>query len=141
MNRYTLISLGYIVPIVFSLVLTGAVGVYTWRRRNVAGARSFAVVLLFEAIWVGCILGKLMVISLEAKIFFDNLRWVSTFLVPLALLSFSFEYTGTRILRAVRFWTLMMVVPTITLVMIFTNGSHGLGMIDQRLVFSPPFAI
>lgn len=141
MNRYTLISLGYIVPIVFSLVLTGAVGVYTWRRRNVAGARSFAVVLLFEAIWVGCILGKLMVISLEAKIFFDNLRWVSTFLVPLALLSFSFEYTGTRILRAVRFWTLMMVVPTIALVMIFTNGWHGLAMIDQRLVFSPPFAI
>lgn len=139
MNQMTLSALGHMIPIAVSLFLAAVVGMYTWRRRSIAGARSFVVLLGLQSLWVGCVLAENLAPTLPAKIFFDNIRWIPSLLSPLALLSFSFEYTGTPIHRAVRFWTLLMVIPTITLALIFTNGAHGLAMQNQRLVSEQPF--
>jgi len=140
MKQMTFSALGHMIPIAVSLILAATVGIYTWRRRNIAGARSFVVLLMLEGMWVACVLGEKLAPTLPGKIFFDNIRWVASLLSPLALVSFAFEYTSAPIHRAVRFWTLLMVIPTITLALIFTNGAHGLAMHNQRLVSGQPFS-
>lgn len=137
----TISPAGLLIPILFAFLFSATLSVFTWQRRSVTGARSFAVLLMLEAIWIACIFIKLMLTTLAAKIAVDNVRWITSVLIPLAMLSFSFEYTGTRIRHAVRFWAIMLIVPLATLAMVFTNPAHGLAFSNQRLEPLGPFTV
>jgi len=123
-----------VVPILFSLWITITVAVYTIRRHMVVGARSFAIVLFLEAIWTTGYLFEVISTNLGWKIFWDNVQWLPSLLIPLFLLSFAFRYTKKEIPNPRKMWAILSIIPFITLALIFTNSMHGWAIISSQVI-------
>ncbi len=140
MDPHNIQILIYTTIIFFSIGVTIVTGVYTWRRRSVPGAHSFSLLLLLEAIWTVAFLLEAFDDVLAEKIFWDNVQWVASLLIPLAMLSFVLEYTGRSIRRPGRGWVLLAAIPALTIALIYTNPWHGLAIQNMRLVAAEPFS-
>ncbi|MCL4561050.1 MAG: diguanylate cyclase [Chloroflexi bacterium] len=116
----------YVLPSFLSAVISGMIAVYLWDRRSTPGAASFAAVNLAVMLWSlfgGLEMGSL---DLKTKLLWIDLEYIGIVSIPVAWLFFTLEYTGrTHWLR----WqnqVLFSLIPLITLVLLWTNGAHGL---------------
>jgi PAS domain S-box-containing protein len=118
----------YLFSILISIGITLGVGFYTMRRQKVIGARSFAFVLFLEATWTTGYFFETIAPTLEGKIFWDNLQWLPSLFLPLAILSFAWEYAHYKFRRTVWIWGGLAIIPVLTCILIFTNSWHGLAV-------------
>lgn len=128
------------IPILTSLILTVAVGVYAWRHRQLPGIRTFVYVLLAEMSWIIGYIFELSSSTLTSKIFWDNFQFIGSMLVPLLLMFFAYEFTGQekRLPYRTRFILLTPVV--LFLLMLYTNPLHGLARTPTaRIIPGRPF--
>jgi PAS domain S-box-containing protein len=139
MEPHDLPEVAYLLTILISLSITCAIGVYAFRQRKVVGAMAFAVTIFLEAAWIMGYLAGTINITLQGKIFWDNIQWIPILFLPLAILSFAREYGGTRFKHPVRVWTILSIIPIGTLVAVFTNPWHGLAESSMRLSFGGIF--
>src|SRR5712692_5550032 len=102
------------VPVLLLLAAapTAWLGLATWRRRRLPGAAPLAAVELTSQ-------------NPDVRRFLANLEFVSQALVPVLWLMVVIEFTGNeRRLRRALPW--LLVVPAVTLALIFTNRWHSL---------------
>ncbi len=85
-----LLLLGTAVPIAGGLVW------YAWHNRSLPGARPFALVVILAACWAMCYIVELLADSLDAKLFWANLQYLSICFMPVAWLVMALEYAGRR---------------------------------------------
>jgi PAS domain S-box-containing protein len=130
----------YLLPILFSIWITITVGVYTIRRHRVIGARSFAAVLFCEAIWTTGYLFESISTTLEGKIFWDNLQWLPTFVLPLLFLLFVYRYSNKTFQHPLRTWIILSVIPFLSLVLIYSNYIHGWAINSIQFIDLKPFS-
>lgn len=130
----------YLFSILISIGITLGVGFYTARRQKVIGARSFAFVLFLEATWTIGYFFETIGPTLEGKIFWDNLQWIPSLFLPLAILSFAWEYTHYQFRRMVGIWIGLAIIPILTCILIFTNSWHGLAVSAIQLIPQDLFA-
>jgi PAS domain-containing protein len=125
---------GLLVSVFFAAVITLGLTVYAWRHREASGAPAFAAMMLIVTLW-SLITGARLMFSatLEGAYFWQILSYACIAAVPVAYLAFAFQYTGRgHWLNRPRLG-LLCIVPLVTQIIAWTNGSHGLFM--RKLIY------
>ena len=114
------------IPLFLSLAITVGVGIYAWRHRHSPGIMTFVLVMLAEIFWIIGYIFELASPGIDAKIFWDNVQFIGSMGVPLALLIFAYEYTGLQKELTNRVRIVLAIIPVFFLILLFTNSWHGI---------------
>lgn len=132
----------YLWPLLISASATAALGVYAFtRQRHSKCAASFIVSMLIVTIWsVGNAL-EMSGIDFSTKLFWANIQYFAYCYSPPALLALSMRFTGyDKWLRNRKFrWLLLL--PTIIILLVWTDGFHGLMRYNMHLDMSGAFPV
>jgi PAS domain S-box-containing protein len=130
----------YLLSLFAAAVLTVGVALYAWRRRATPGAAALVWCMLL-CTWLS-VTEALMVISPtpEAAGFWFDLRYITVAGLPVAWLAFILQYTGRPEWLTRRRLALLLAIPLLTQVMIWTDAWHGL-WIKEVFVRTGPFMI
>ncbi len=115
----------FVALLVFSASISLFLLVYAVRQRAVAAALPFALLLLGEFIWTVGYLCELLVVSLEAKIFYDNVQFLGSDAMGAGILLFALIYTG-RGAWVNRYGWLLTLLPIGNQFLIWTDARHQL---------------
>nr|MBN1230116.1 PAS domain S-box protein [Anaerolineae bacterium] len=131
----------YLIPYIASLVISGGVGIYSWRRRATAGTSAYAWVALGSGLWTLGYLFELAANSLEGKIFWDTSQFVGMFVVAIAFLAFAHKFTRIKRQYPRWIWILLSIVPAILMLFYATNSLHHRARPTAWLEPHQPFSI
>jgi len=92
-------TLLYLIPYVVSLILSTSVGVISWRRSDLVGARAYALIAFGQASWTFGYIFELASPTLEGKIFWDNFQFIGGPFWFIGFLVFVLHFTGRRFQR------------------------------------------
>lgn len=132
-------TLPYLLPYILSLAISLGVGIYAWRRRDVAGASAYAWVALSQASWTLGYIFELASPSLAGKICWDNVQFIGGAGWFFAFLIFVVQYAGYKLRHPGRIWALLAIWPVLFLVLVFTDALHGWIRPEATLVPGEPF--
>ncbi|MDQ7027463.1 MAG: histidine kinase N-terminal 7TM domain-containing protein [Anaerolineae bacterium] len=126
---YIFLSLGSGL-ILLTLALQG------WRRRHIAGSSAFIVMMLSVAIWALAYAVEVAANTPEAMLTAQRFKYFGVTTVPVTWLLFAGRYSG-RILRfrPVQIMTLL-IVPVISMLLIWTSASHNLFFVGEIPIIS-----
>jgi PAS domain S-box-containing protein len=122
-----------ILPLMISGMISVGLGIYTWRHRNIVGARSFALLMAFLSQWTFSYILQIFIRDLPAKIFWDKITFIGITMTPVVWLIFSLEYSERKDWANWKRVSLLMVVPVITNILIWTNEYHHLFWTTRRI--------
>jgi PAS domain S-box-containing protein len=130
----------YLASLTASLLISGALTVFFWRRHPAPGARALAVLCGMVFVWAAGYVVEVKSDTLSGFRIADSIEYIGIANVPVLLLIFTTQYTrySTWIARR-RF--LLFIVPFITLVLVWSNSLHGLMWHDARLQTFGEFVI
>ena len=116
----------YVIPLLAATTVAVAVAAYAWRRRSTVAAFPVIWGMLSVACWSLCYAFQLASPGLATKVFWAKCAFVGVVLAPLAGFALALEYTGhEKWLPRHRGWFLV-IVPVISIVMVWTNNLHHL---------------
>ncbi len=117
-------------PYTLALIVSGAIalafGIYAARRRQLPGAWAFTWFCLAGAEWAFANALYVGTADPGLKIIWSKIEYIGIVSGPLFWLSFALHYTRRDHLLTRRIWTMLSIVPLITLLLVFTNEFHGL---------------
>jgi signal transduction histidine kinase/ActR/RegA family two-component response regulator len=119
---YSSISIGMLLGMAFLF----------WKRRSVVGAGMMTLIMILAAEWSVCILLSSVGSDLGVKIFWGNLSFIGIAFTPVMWLIFSLQYTQNERWLKGKYIHWLLVIPSITLVMVFTNSYHQFFASDIR---------
>ena len=126
----------YLPPlIVAALVMTG-IAVYAWRRRFNPGARLFAVLMLCASVWAWGYAAQLGGLDVPTQRLWSNLKYFGIVSSPVAWVIFALQYVGLEKHVTRRHVALLCLLPTITMILAWTDEWHGLVSRNWRMDFS-----
>lgn len=131
-------------PYVFPYVITGLLLVpmvhVAWRRRQRPGAAALVVTMVAVIGW--CVGNALEIASVElgAKLLWANIEYIGIVTIPTAWWVFSVYYSGQENWFTPRRWVGLVIVPAVTLILVWTNDLHGLMRQGVLLDTSGPFS-
>jgi hypothetical protein len=138
MQKIEFVSL---LPSFFSLAISIAVGMFTFKRRHVVGAWSFSLIILVEILTtIGYIL-ELIAPGLQGKIFWDNFQWYTALIFPVTLILFTHEYLKKLKPPVIRLFSGLFIIAVLLASIISFNIFPGIGNFSPRLIISHPFSI
>jgi PAS domain-containing protein len=132
-------TLSFLIPYLISAVISIGIGLYAWRRRDVAGAVAFSMGALSQAAWTLGYVFELASPGLEAKIFWDDVQFIAASISPLTFLAFAFQYTGRKSPHPRRTFALLAIPLIIFVLLVPTDDLHGLIRPAAWLVPGQPF--
>lgn len=124
----------YVSLLVLSAVTTGGLASYAWRRRDEPGTVPFVGLMCVMTIWTVCYGIGLMTFDPEGRLFWERMQWVGISFVPVFWLLFATAYTGHDEIVSLRGAGMLSLLPVTTLILVWTNPSHGLIWADSRIV-------
>jgi PAS domain S-box-containing protein len=110
------------------------------RRRYRPGAEAGAVLLFACAGLMVAYVLEIVSADLPTKILWNKVQYVGLVTAPMASLVFSLQYTGHEEWLTRRNLVLLSIVPLITLLLVFTNETHGLIWRHVRLDTNGPLS-
>jgi diguanylate cyclase (GGDEF)-like protein/PAS domain S-box-containing protein len=123
----------YIIPLIFAAIVMCSLVVFTWRRRAARGAVPFMILMAAIAQWLVSYILELSGADLETKLLGFHLSFIGIASVPTAWFIFTLMYTGRGYLIRWPRWLIFLVIPALTLVLIWTWDSHHLFWRDITL--------
>jgi PAS domain S-box-containing protein len=129
----------YVLALVATAVVSAVLAFYVWRRRPAPGATALALLMLAVA-WYS--LGYSLEFAstdLSTKIFWAKVQSLGILTVSTAWLVFALQYTGREKWLTRRNLILLMIVPSVMLLLVWTNEVHSLVWSDPVLDTSGPF--
>lgn len=137
MNWNTVI---YLLPFIVSLTISGIVCVMAWQSKS-TGSRTFAWLAFMEVLWTLGYICELLVLDLKAKIFWDQIQWFWTAIIPITFFDFVLQYTQRKntLHKGVQKVLYLPIVAFMLLVL--TNQQHGFIIANAKLVSAEPFPI
>ena len=116
----------YLIPYIISVAVSVWLVIVAQRHQPVPGVKAFILLIIMVAEWsLGNVL-KLESDSLSSVVFWNNVTWIGTVIMPTAWLSFVLQYTGrTRLLKR-NILILLCIEPLVTLLLFWTNPAHGI---------------
>jgi len=124
----------YTIVVFTSVAIEVALAVYSWRRRAAPGAVPFVWLMLAVAGWSLAVGLEMVSNTPEAAFFWFKVRFISIASVPVTFLAIALQYTGRERWLTRRRLVLLLAIPLLTQVLIWTNEMHGLFI--QSLSFS-----
>lgn len=119
-----------------SIGISLTVSILAWRQRKVAGARTFAIIAFFEATWTFGYALELLATTIDRKAFWDTFQYWGSFIVPVGILIFAWEYGKTNLVNARRWWSWLMILPIVFLVLAYLNPLEGVARANSVII--PP---
>ncbi len=132
----------YVWPLVVSAFISLSLGIYViLKRRNSKGALSFILSMFVVTIWSSGNALEMASVDLSTKLFWANVQYIAYCYSPLTLLAMCMEFTGyDRLVRSRKIiW--IAVIPTIILILVWTDGLHGLMRYDMHMDYSGSFPV
>src|SRR5258706_11749478 len=116
----------YVFPVAASAIVSAVVALAIWQRRPAAGSIPFSLLMLAVAEYSLAYALELVSADLPTGLFWDNMTWLGAAVAPTLWLAFVLQYTGRAQWLTHRNVVILMVEPLITVLLIWTNGVHGL---------------
>lgn len=132
----------YIWPLIVSAFISLSLGIFVMlKRRNSKGALSFILSMFVVTIWSSGNALEMASVDFGTKLFWANVQYFAYCYSPLTLLAMCMEFTGYD--RWVRSRKIMWiaVIPTIILILVWTDGLHGLMRYDMHMDYSGSFPV
>ena len=125
-----------------SALSTIFLGLYAFLRyRKAKGAGSFIISMAVLTLWTIANGLEMSAIDLPIKLFFANIQYIAYCYSPVALLSLCLEFTGfDRIIKTKKILFLV-IVPTIIIILVWTDRYHGLMRYNIGLDLSGAFPV
>lgn len=136
----SLISQLYIIPYIFSALISFSIGFYATRCKSTAGAVPFAIVVFSQTFWTVGYIFELIASTIVGKIFWDNVQWIGSLIWPVAFLYFVSRFIGFRFKYNWWLWFLISTPLIAFLILVFTNDFHELVRQNDRLISGTPFS-
>ena len=131
----------YLSSLIVSVVVAAALVFYFWRRRSMTGAVPAAWVMMATAIFsLGYVL-QLISNELSGQILATDIQYVGIAALPVAWFAFSLRYTDHDKWLTSRNLLLLAIIPSVTVVLAWTNSFHSLMWQGRHLESSGPFVI
>ena len=116
----------YAVPLAAAAAVSVVFAVLAWRRQDVSGARTGAIVLFACAAWTFFYSLELSSPDLPSKLLWAKLEYLGIVSVPPTWLIFTLRYSGREGLLKPRYLLPLYAIPLATFVLAMTNDLHGL---------------
>ncbi len=114
------------IPLLVAAAISALLTILASRRRYAPGAAPFATMMLGAAVWLLAYTCELLQVAELGKILCNKIQYLGIVSVPVAWLAFALEYTGRREWLTARRVALVALLPLVTLILVFTNGTHHL---------------
>lgn len=101
-------------------------GYLSWKRRVVDGAIAFAVMMVGAALYAFGSSFEVSSMSMVRTVWFMRLEFAGIVTMPAAWLVFALAYTRRQWKCPRRLLVLLLIVPALTMLAVWTNGSHHL---------------
>lgn len=131
----------YVLPLLASAFISLSLCVYALLRRNVKGTTSFMLSMMVVTIWsLGNAL-EMASIEFSTKLFWANMQYFAYCYSPVTLLAMCMQFTGyDRWIQNKRvLW--VAVIPTIIILLVWTDGIHGLIRYNMHMDYSGTFPV
>lgn len=132
----------YIGLLIGSACISLVLGIFAlFKRCNVKGAKSFILSMFIVTIWSGGNALEMASLDFSAKLFWANVQYIAYCYSPVTLLAMSMEFTGYDqwVYNKKIIW--LAVLPTITLLLVWTDSLHGLIRYDLSMDYSGSFPV
>ncbi|MCR4425273.1 MAG: hypothetical protein NUW23_03645 [Firmicutes bacterium] len=123
----------YMLALVVSAGIAGAVGVYALLHSKVPGAAAYSASAFIVAGWAVSNILEKAAVDLGTKVFWANVQYVEFGCVPVLWLIAALRMTGRDQWLTSRAVVLPAIVPAITSILAWTNDLHGLLWSDPRI--------
>jgi hypothetical protein len=115
-----------------SAVVSSALALTAWYRRPAPGAGPFCLLMLSMTVWSLGYALKLAGPNMQSALVLNNVAVLGAICAPPLWLIFTLHYSGRTEWLARQNLALLLIEPLVTLLLIWTNGFHGLiGNTDQ----------
>src|SRR2546423_9520952 len=130
----------YVFPVAASAIISAALALTAWYRRQASGAIAFCLLMLAVAEYSLGYALELTHSDLPTVLFWDNLEWLGATLAPMLWLIFVLQYTGRGRWLTRRTIVLLTITPLVTLLLVWTNQYHHLIEYNIHMDTSGSFA-
>lgn len=131
----------YMWPLLASAFVSLSLGIYALLRRNVKGTASFILSMLVVTIWsIGNAL-EMASIDFSTKLFWANMQYFAYCYSPVTLLAMCMQFTGYDGWIRNRKVLWIAFIPTIIVLLVWTDGIHGLMRYDMHMDYSGSFPV
>lgn len=132
----------YIWPLIVSAFFSLSLGVYALlKRKHAKGAKSFILSMFVVTIWSSANALEMSGADLTTKLFWANMQYIAYCYSPVTLLALSMQFTGYDQWIRNRKGLWIAVIPTIIILLVWTDGWHGLIRHDLHLDYSGSFPV
>ncbi|MCT4564239.1 MAG: ATP-binding protein [Maledivibacter sp.] len=116
----------YIFLLFLATLVSSIITYISYKRKRNKGPKSLPALMMAITHWTLCQLIQIFSTSHNTIFFWHELKHVGIVIVPVAFLSLVGEYTNRKKLHDKRTILLLMIIPVLTLIIMITNGFHGL---------------
>jgi PAS domain S-box-containing protein len=134
-------SAPYVLPLLATALIAVSLAMYSWRKRPAPGATPFFIMMLAVAEWTFGYALELSSADQQSIVFWAKLEYLGIVIGPVAALVLALEYTGHESWLTNRGRLLLLVVPVITVILVWTNEFHGLIWSDVQIDTSSSIAL
>jgi PAS domain S-box-containing protein len=131
----------YIWPLFASAFISLSLGIYALLSQRVKGTVSFILSMFVVTIWSSCNALEMASIDFPTKLFWANMQYFAYCYSPVTLLVMCMQFTGYDKLVHNRKVLWIAVVPTIIILLVWTDGLHGLIRYDMHMNYSGLFPV
>ncbi len=132
----------YIWPLLISGIISFSLGIYSLLRcRSSKGAISFAISMFIVTLWSVPNAFEMSATELGTKLFWANVQYLAYCYSPVVLLILCLQFAGSEKSAGSRKLLLLLLIPSIVLLLVWTDGYHGLVRYHITLEDSGPFPV
>lgn len=119
-------ALPYTLPLLTNTLLAVVIASVVWRRRTVPGAAPLIILSIAAAEWSFAYAIEIAATPTTAAIFWARLQYLGIMTLPVAWVLFALEYANLRRRLTRRALALLLTIPVLTQIAVWTNDYHGL---------------
>jgi two-component sensor histidine kinase/PAS domain-containing protein len=116
----------FTLPLLGLSLLSLALGCYVWTHYRSPLGKTGAYTILFSTEWIFMYVPELAGGDLPTKVFWAKMQYPGLVFLPTAWFVFAIYYTGREKWLSRHVLAGLSVIPVLTLILVFTNESHGL---------------
>lgn len=120
MSPQSVLALGFLA----AAAVSGSLACVAWRRRAVPGASYFALLLASIGTWAAGSALEALAYGVAVKVFWTQIQYVAFVALPVLWLLFALDYTGESKWITRRNVAILLIIPALTLVAVFSNPWH-----------------
>jgi PAS domain S-box-containing protein len=131
----------YQTAMIVSLAASLLVAVKTWRHHRAHGSKAMIALASATFVWTLGFLLETYGKTIDRQMMFTNIGYLGSMSVPPAWFIFAINYSGEK--RIITGWKIIpfTIIPLVTVILVWTNGSHELMWYNVHWIQSGPFTV